>query len=258
MKKIILVLLTLAVADCSKEYPENEQLQSKLDEMKTCLKYNTQEVCETQTGIHVFKHQSGQYMMKDPDSGNYIMPMQGQNGQPVYQNLGQQYPTPQVVNNYIPSGGGYNNSSNESFMFGTLMGMHMGQMMSGGGYHYYPPSYRGNTNINNTTVNRYDRPYNEKEYNKFKDKKNFKEEVRRRQQEAQVKKEHRSREQAQRNANNTNYQQKPTYASTGNPSLRTSSSSSRNSSYSPPQRSSYKSPSSSGSSSRSSSSSRRR
>jgi hypothetical protein len=125
MKKILIALLIISA--CSKK-PDNTELIAKMDKMKNCLEYTDQKTCEDKVGIHIFTDEkTNQKMFRDTDSGEYVLPMQGQNGQPVYQNLGQSYPQPQVINNYIPQ-----QSSNHDFFLGAVLGMSMMHMAGGG------------------------------------------------------------------------------------------------------------------------------
>ena len=155
---ILLLLLTFTYCGQSKE-DQNKKAIEKLDEMKNCLKYNDQENCEDRLNIQLFKDQgTGQMMYRDLQSGNYVLPYQGQNGQPQFQQF-QQYPPPNIINNVVPQ-----QSSNHDFLLGTMMGMTLGRMSNGMTY-YEPPSYHrgGNTTINKTTIiKNYDRPYSEK------------------------------------------------------------------------------------------------
>ena len=248
MKKLLLLLL-LIVACSSEKEREKEKLISKLDEMKSCLKYADQEQCEDKVGIQVFKDKgTGQMMFKDEGTGNFVLPTQGQNGQPQFQTF-QSYPPPQVINNYIPQ----QNHSNADFFMGTMMGMTLAHGIGGGSY-YAPPSYsRGNTTINKTTiVKNYNRPYSESRSSRLEKRRAERLERRERSVKArELKQERRERREERRREN-----------SSSRINLSKDRSSSRSSSYSSPSRSSYGSSSSSRSSSSrsssSSSSSRRR
>lgn len=205
MKKIISILLLASLVACGEDPKEKEKkdLTVRLDKMKQCLEYADQDTCEEKVQLRVFKDdKTNQYMLKDNKTGNFVLPTQGQDGQPQYQTF-QSYPPPQVINNYVP----VQNHSNMDFVLGTMMGMTMAHAMGGPGY-YMPRSsyYGGNTTINKTTIiKNYDRSYKDASNNTERDRRKALVEQRRRDKQAQELRQQRDtyRQQQKAEANKT-------------------------------------------------------
>lgn len=207
MKKIILLTLLAGLVACGEDPKEKEKrdLQVRLDKMKQCLEYADQDTCEDKVQLRVFKDdKTNQYMLKDNKTGNFVLPTQGQDGQPQYQTF-QSYPPPQVINNYVP----VQNHSNMDFVLGTMMGMTMAHAFAGGPGYYAPRSayYGGNsTTINKTTIiKNYDRSYKDASNNTDRDRRKALVEQRRRDKQAQELRQQRDtfRQQQKAEANKT-------------------------------------------------------
>ena len=270
MNKLLIAILFASasifstVACQSETEKQNAKLTAKLEEMKQCLKYTDQETCEVKVGLRVYKHESGNYIFKDSETDKFVLPVPPQQGQPQGQPQFQtfnQYPSPQVVNNYYPPQQ-YHHGNSDLF-FGMMLGMSLNHGS------YYPPSaYHNGVIVNRTTViNNNTRTYSstadrqwqsqrtakQERYQRIERERNEKAQKIREQRQVQRERNERAREMKAQRAESRRERNREAHSSGSTSRSSSYGSSSRSSSSSSSSRSSY----SSGSSSRSSSSSSR-